>query len=79
MADRSAQPDNYQDVDPAVIVQDQINDVALPGRAERQGSHGTVWLVLVVWRAIPWRDLQRRAGLGKRGQRLGRKRINLLL
>jgi hypothetical protein len=29
-ADRSAQQDNYQDVDPAAIVQDQVHDVA-PG------------------------------------------------
>jgi hypothetical protein len=32
MAGRSAQPDNYQDVDPAEIVHDQIHEVALPGR-----------------------------------------------
>jgi hypothetical protein len=78
-ADKSAQPDNYQDVDPTSIVQDHVHDVALPGRAERQGSHGTARFVFVVRRAIPRRNLQRRAGLGEWGQCLGRKGVDLLL
>jgi hypothetical protein len=78
-ANPSAQPDNYQDVYSAEIVQDQVHDVALPGRAERQGSQGTVRPVFVVRHAIPGCDLQRRAGLNERGQRLSRKGIDLLL
>lgn len=37
-ADRSAQPDKYQDVDLAAIVQDQVHDVIPPGRALTCGS-----------------------------------------
>ena len=64
---------------PAEIVQDQIHEVALPCRAEREGSHGTVRLVSVVRSTTPRRDLQHRAGLGERGQGLHRQRIDLLL
>lgn len=75
---RSAQPDNHQNVDPPKIVQDQVHDVALSGRPERQGSHGTLRPLCVIWHTTPGRNLQHRTSLGERSQGLDRKRLDLL-
>jgi hypothetical protein len=79
-ANQSAQPDHYQDVDPAEIVQDQTRSPcpAGPNVKARMGLSG-----LCLWYGAPphgaRRDLQHRAGLGERGQGLRRQLVDLLL
>jgi hypothetical protein len=62
----SAHPDNVEDVDPALVLKDQVSDH--PGRAERQGPYSAARIVLMQRVAVPRHQLQHAEHLGVGGQ-----------
>ena len=73
----AAQRLRTEDVDPTLVLQHEVDDVALAVWAERQRPHGTVWLVPVVGRAVPRSHLQHSASLGERNEGSRRESLDL--